>query len=467
MRRVLAVVFALGLAGALAVDRLDPASVPTPAQIRVRALGGTLACPWAYAGSGTGTLSLANLGPGDSAVRVTLVPDRGRPVVVQKSMTPDSVTQVAVHTRVRGPAGAIVEFAGGEVVASHALAFGRDGAAAGPCLPTGAGTVVVAKGSTAVSSTRIALMNPGAGDAVVDVALVSDGRTRRPEKLRGRLVRARRRLVVDAGDFVFDSGAVTAVVRAEAGRVVAEGLRTRRFGSIEAGVLLPAQAPARSAAVVIGEGEEGAIDVTPIGGADSVLDARVVRARGRGVASDLPTDVRYPGPTSAGITGDRPSAYVVEARGGSPVVVAAAWLVRSGSRTDFAGTVAQVPARRWAGVALARRSRSIPRLVIANPGEETARVSVRLFGTGGSRSVSLPVRAGRLARVSLGRAPGTFAFEIVSTAPVVAAVDRQVVASGFSADALVATPLVAPPPIGVALDPRLGAPAPLERGDQR
>lgn len=464
MRRTLAIVLALGIAGAVAVDRLEPAAAPALRAVRVRALGGTLACPWTFDGRGAGTISLANLGPGNSSVRVTLVPDGGKPVVVQKKLRAGAVTLVAAHKRMRKPGGAIIEFAGGEVVASHALEFGRDGAAAGPCLPAGPGTAAVAKASSFKAATRVALMNPGAGDAVVDVALVSQGRTRRPERLRGRLVRSRRRLVVDVGDFVFDAGAVTAIVRAHAGRVVAEGMRVASLGDERRAVLLPAQSPRRLLVTFAGEGGEGAIDITPIGGADSVLDARVMRARGRGLASEIPTEARYPGPVSALLAGRRPSAYVLEVRGGSPVVAGAAWRVTSGRRADLAGAAGVVPERRWAGVLTVRRKRSIPRLLIANAGEETAEVSVRVFGSG-RRATTIRVRAGRLARVSLGRGPGTFAFEVRSSGPVAAAVDRINVAAGFSADTFNATPLSPSPPVGVVIDPRLGAPAPFERGD--
>lgn len=468
-RRALAWLLALGALGAVAVDEIEPARPPQPGEtLRAQASGGSFSCPIAFAGEGSGQVSIANVGDQPSAVRITIVPNRGRVSIVRRTLEPYTTFSTPVQNRTRGqPAGAIVEFAGSEVVASHSLAFGqRGGAAAAPCGRPGPQTTVITQASTLDVDTELVLMNPGAGDAVVDIALVSAGRVLRPEKLRGRLVRARRRLIVDVGDFVFDAFSVTAIVTSETGRVVAEALRRAPRPTGLAVNLVESQVPSRSLVAVAGAGGPGGLGLSPIGSVDSVVDGRLITAGEQGRSQEVPTEVRFPGPHNVVLGPTRPAAYAIDVRGGSAIVGSTTWQVTRRGRVDVAGITAMAPTRDWAAVAYAGRGGS-GRAVIVNSGVSPASVGVRMFGPQSPALEEREIGPGRLVSLPLPPGPGTVGVEVRSSQPVTVALDGLPTSASFSAGAMAGVPLPEPRPIAVGIDPRLGVPAPLTRKEER
>lgn len=461
-RAALAVALVLAVGGALAVDRVRPDDPHAGALVTVGASTGTLACPIALEGSGAGYVSVANVGTEPSAVRITAIPDEGRIRAVGKSLPPGGVAGVSVHEMVKGSAGVLVEYAGGLVVASHAVApRGAPGAAAAPCARSGAARVVVANASTARADTHLALMNPGLGEAVVDVRLVFDGRAVRPERLRGRIVPGRGRLVVDLGDHVFDQPNVAVVVEAATGRVVAEALRRAGSSSLS---LLSQQEPVSRGAAVVGPGPSGALlSMVPIGPADATVEARIITAAEQGHASEVPSVATRPGPVAATVAegSDRPAAFVLSVLDGAPVAAAARWAASGGGTGDALSVTGAAPARRWAAIARALGSRSAIEAVIVNPGTERAAVRLRLLGSGRpdrGEPATLAVGGGRLGVLRIGRDAGIFAVEVASDEPVVVAILGTATAPRFAAFAFTATPLEAPDAVRVLHDPTVGRP---------
>lgn len=460
-------VLAVALVGAGTLDALDPAPEREPPAVRAAPSGGTWACPVGSVGRGGGYVFVANAGAAESSVRVTLVPDRGRPAVLPIVVPPGAARIVPIHARTRLPVGAIVEYAGGDIVAFHSVAFNEErlgrGAAATACGRPGPAEVVLPAARTLGTDTVLALLNAGSGDAVVNVRLLTEGRVLEPERLSRRVVPARRRLLIRLGDFAFDKRDVSAIVRMESGRVVAEGLL---LGAVV--TLVPARVPAPRVVVLAAASGPGAtVSVTSAGEDPTDLVSRFLAGREQGRAPGMPPQLDGLATRVARIAdpGGRggPVAYALEAAAGSPIVAGARWRHVSAAGAETADATGEAPARRWVGVMPAYTQASSVRLLVANAEDAPARLRVRLLGERGPQELPRrTVGAGRLRAQVLASRPGIYGVEVVSDTPVVAALYGLGRGSFPQAFAATAVPLPPARATSVEFDPRLGVPAPLE-----
>jgi hypothetical protein len=473
MRRLwIGLVAALALAGAAFADRLSPVTLPLPPAAATFSPGTVWACPILKGANTRGWIHLANAGPDVSVVRITFVPDGAPPVAQAVTVEAGRAISVGAPDAVRQAAGAIVEAAGGDVTVSRtafaAVPPNRSGAGAAACQRPDAASVVVPFGSTLAAETQIAMLNPGTSDAVVDVAFAFDGQRLAPETLRGRVVPARGRLVVRAGDFAFDEPFVAAIIQARSGRVVAEGLLTHG-GFLE---LVPGGPVARSL-VALGSSARGAAGfaTVAVGDADAVIEARILSTGGQSafepLAAGLPPDTPKvtAAPANAGPAG--PVALAIESAT-SGVAVAASWQVSPGPGTaEQVVTGGVVPSRRATAVLGVPATPGSMRILLAASDVEAAVVDITLMTETGPLKppelTGIRVEPGRTALLGIPSVPATSALGVLATSAggrFVAVLEATATFSGlFGAYAAVAVPAIEPSRVGVEIDPRSGIPA--------
>lgn len=476
-RARLAIALVLALAAAAVADAIFPARPSAPRPDRAGSPGGVWGCPFAWAGNGAGWLHLANAGRTPSSVRVTFVQDGSGPVDRRLGIAPGYATTIPVPRTVKRAAGAIVEFAGGDLVVARSAFFtaapGVSGGVAASCSRAGPETLVVPQGSTFRAETHLVLLNPGTSDAVVDVSLLVDGLELEPEKLRRRIVRGRSRLVIRVGDFAFDARAVAVVVRSGSGRVVADAVLSSR-GAVE---LIPAIGPGRELVALAGAGGgRGSFASVTFGDEDAIVDARVLSPGGQGAYEPLAGGLAPGTPRLIGLPAESAGvgavALAVAARGGSPLAPGARWQVPSGTKGavvfETAVSTGVPPAHRSLAVLGPPADPRGMRLLLANPGERRATVRVTLLTNSGPLAPlqlqSLSLEPGRTAALGLPDvAPTATVGALVESSDglVVAVLEGKAVrGEGFGAYAVTGVPFLAPARVAVEPDPRAGVPAP-------
>lgn len=455
------------LTGAGLADRLAPSTLPLPAPDAVTHPGGVWACPFLKAANSAGQLHVANVGRDRAHVRISYVVDGRRPVTQTIDVGPQRAGTVTPPRGLTQAAGAILEYAGGELVVSRTAFFAANGGIGGagaPCTKPDAQSIVAAQGRTLGVDTQLVVMNPGTADAVVDVALLFDGQHLQPESLRGRVVPARGRLIVREGDFAFDEAAVSALVQTRTGRVVADAVLTAPR-LIE---IVPAT-PASRELVAIGSTSTGALSFTSVGvgDADAVNEGRTLSGSGQGAYERLAAGLIPNAPLVAAPTVDLPAGGVALAVSSStaPLALGARWTVQGGrGTTESAATIGVPPSRRMTavigppGVAI--------RLLVANPDPHDSTLSVTILTEAGASQPSslqgIRLPAGHAVRLGLGTIPATAAVAVIVSvegARAVAALEAITSRPVFSAYAVTALPAAVTGVVAVEPDPRAGVPA--------
>ena len=174
----------LMIGGAIAVDRVSPAKPVPRSTVSLAPEAGILTCPYLTEPNARSYLQVANIGTTPSSIRVNFGAAKGAPIVVPLSVLAGETGSIRIPSTAASRAGAVVEFSGGNVVATHMLFLQKvsgpvvraGGAAASPCARAGGEDVVVTGASTLGSDAELALYNPGAADADVSVSLIPDGR---------------------------------------------------------------------------------------------------------------------------------------------------------------------------------------------------------------------------------------------------------------------------------------------------
>lgn len=457
----------LSLMGAGIADRFAPATPRLPAPDRAAEPGGAWACPFLKAAGAPGWLHFANFGDGPSHVRVTYVADRKAPVTQVFDLGPGRAGTIGAPAAIRAvAAGAIVEYAGGDLVVSRTAfltANGGTGGAAATCARPGAQAVVVSQGSTLGVDTQLVLLNPGTSDAVVDVSLVFDGQELEPESLRGRVVPAHGRLVIREGDFAFDEAAVAGVVRARSGRIVADALLATR-GLIE---LVPAVGAASETVAVAHTGTGLTFFAVAVGEFDAVTEGRTLSGDGQGVFEPLVTGLPPNTPRVAPVAlNSVPSGAVAVAATSStsPLALGARWRVTGrGGVVEQAASVAVPPSVR--AMAVMGPPASDLRLLVANPAQRDTTISVTVVTEAGRSAPATLQRvalgAGEAVELRLTGLGGTGTVGVLVSAgePVAAAIQAIALQPSFGVYAVTAQPDPVRQPVAVDPDPRAGVAA--------
>jgi hypothetical protein len=217
---------------ATAVVAAQPVSAVPAAQVESSA--------W-YCAGGTGiagsaavaTLDLANTTARRATGTMTVVTDAGATVTraislaarAQETISPSSVT----------PANWVatgLQFEGGGVLVSQSV-DGPDGWSAAPCARTTSADWYFASGSTEPGNTlNLALFNPTAATAVVDLSFITPQGVLEPQLFEGVVVRAGGLVVEQIGAYVQDQSSVSTVVQVGTGRVVADETQVVSVGGV-------------------------------------------------------------------------------------------------------------------------------------------------------------------------------------------------------------------------------------------
>lgn len=465
MRHKLALLAAIALvAGAIAADAMSPASPRKPEGITVATQGGALACPIAVTPKVQSLLHIANLSKASSRVRVSVIPKRGKTRIVPVSLAGSSIKAVLLDPLVRGDASAVVEYVGGDIVASHMIFKTEDpsnGIAEAPCVRTGGPDVLVMPARTFLAKAKLALFNPGSAPADVTVTLVSDGNAIRPERLARRVVAGRSRLDFDLEDYAFDAQTVVAQIHATTGRVVAEILQTSPSG-IE---LLTGTEPASDAVAISGVSGEGArVVVMPYGRGRSSIGARLLTASASSamrvpsaVAPDEGTSLPIPARSKGA-----PAAASLVSNVGAPLAAGSTWSAKSSGSSDVGSLPALQTARRW-GVVAGMAGTGAINLLIAAADDAAANVKLTILSSGKRSERTVTVAAARLEAIKLGTIAGVYAVLVESDVPIVASLVARSSSprQGLLVMGTAAIPLRAPEPVAPTVDHRAGVPAPL------
>ena len=459
---------ALAIAGAASADRFAPAAPHLPAPDVASSPGGAWGCPFVKAAGSSGWIHLANFGDQASRVRVTYLPDRRQPLTQVLELGAGRAGTVGTPAAIRAvAAGAIVEYAGGDVVVSRTAfvtANGGTGGAGASCARPGPQNLVVPDGSTLRVETTLVLLNPGASDAVVDVSLVFDGQELEPESLRGRVVPARGRLTIREGDFAFDEPAVAGVIRARSGRVIAEALVATN-GLVD---LVPAVG-AQTETVAVSHTANGSLfTAVTVGDVEALAEARSLSGAGQGVFEPLVGGLAPNTPRVDGIPENAvpPGPIAVAASSStSPVALSARWRVIGRGGVSDQAVTSGVPAALRAAAVVGPPAGDL-RLLVANPADRDAIVSIVVVTEAGRSTPAtlqrVPVEAGSTVELRLIRLGGSgsvgVSLEAVG-APIAAAIEAIATQPSFGVYAISAVPTRTSPVVAVDPDPRAGVPA--------
>ena len=481
MNRIAPVVLALLLAAASALDTWMPPDTPSVPTVDHDLTSGMLSCPLAVDGSARAFLHVANLGDVASQVRVSLIPSRGGTVELTRTIRPAQASRLRLHGRVDGRASVVIEHAGGELTASHSLWYRSRpsaglrrvapprGAAAAGCVPAGPAQLALAHLRTDGARARVVLLNPGTADADVTLSLIVGQRTVHPERLERRVVPARRSIAVDIEDFAFNEPEVTAIVRANAGRVVAEASVVAGSGVTLVGASVPSdEIIAMSGAS--GRGADAGIAAT--GSDDTGVEASLIGPAEQGHLGRVPTDLR-PGSGASIRTplraGGGPAVYQIRATVGGPLVAGTSWRVTRAGGTERAADGHTATALRWIAAVGSIEEAGRVRALIVNPGNEPAAIRIRRLGGDGAEDLTL--EAGRVTGVPLGRGAVDLGVAVEADVPIAVQIEGsaqggrggRLTVYGFG---FAAFPVVPPRTAGVAVDPRTGVPARRLQNDQ-
>jgi len=226
------------LASAAAMPRADPP--------------GALSTTWFCAGSragrrGAADLSVVVANPGGEVRRgtITWVPSSGEPVVEALAVAPHGVEARQARDAVEAPAvSAQVDLRGGGVVVEHAVASST-GSSQAPCASRASDRWYLANGATTRDARQsLALYNPFADDAIVDVSVVTPEGREAPPRLQGLPLAGRSTTKVELSEVVRREPVTAVAVVARSGRLVVDRLQRFDGSDDRAGLALTLAAPA-------------------------------------------------------------------------------------------------------------------------------------------------------------------------------------------------------------------------------
>jgi hypothetical protein len=339
---------------------------------------------------------LSNLDDRVAHARVTVMAgEQGGTKVVPLDVPGRSVVPVRVSDVLpAAEPGVLVEASGARVVVTHGLT-GNGDVAIGPCASSPSPRWHFAAANTGRGSlVWLALFNPTADDAIVDVSFVTDGGPVAPESLHGVVVPRASRVSIPVHEAAARRVLVGTVVAARRGQVVAEqsmtldGTDGRKGLAVSLGAPELARrwelptglvGPGRAQQVVIANPGENPVDATvqiELDAAAELAPQRVTVAPGTALNVDLGLV-----PTGVG--------FSTAVRASEPVVVetlASTTTPNAPAVRGIASAVGQPAAARSWALAPARASeRSVDFVDVVNAGPRTVAFTVTVLSDGDRR----------------------------------------------------------------------------------
>lgn len=353
-------------------------------------------CPGAPVAGGLGEASVvvANAGNRRLTGTVTVFPDKGdirkAPIVVGPSgRAAIRLADVVTSTF----ASALIELDGGDAVAQVAT-NGAMGDSVAPCASSASSSWYFAEGVTTRDAGEVLLaLNPFPDDAVVDVVFATEEGTVSPQALTGLLVRGQALTAINVGEYVQRRESVSARLVARTGRLVVSRVQTfdGTGGRKGVGVGLGAAAPGPVwyfPEGLVADGLDERYLIYNPGATEAQVEVTLALERGEAepLRLTIPRESRLA--VNAGdesrIPKNVPHAVTVRSVEGPEVVVERAVDGATPSaRTGLSITLgARLPALRWATAAGAADDTSDHWVIVQNPGDRTARVTLNLLADG-------------------------------------------------------------------------------------
>ena len=413
--------------GAVGLDRLGTKS---PAQAQPgEASSGAWFCPHGGGPDWHATLTLANPGDVDVVARLTSLGEEG-------SKPGDTVTVPAGgEVRVEAPASergssSYVEYFGGWIAAGWVARGGGEGEigiGTEPCAPAAGRSWFSAGVSTAQGEQGfLVVMNPFGADAVFDVAIFATGREPvRDSDLTDFSLRPGRSVAIKLNAYAEGESALGVEVQTSTGRVAAATTVVSSASGITSVLASPATSDAAYMPVRKGTGQ-------------SILSLTVPTERGS-VAGGLLLTHKLPRPIGelTGTSLEPASAAIfpvvsnvdasidLSVQEGDQVIAA---IRTSGLGNDDAATAGAVePTTAWVVTPTLAGEPAEPSLLIANPGDVDAVVTLRLLPLDGGEPTEVTVR---VPAASLGEAPADFLADAPDASVLVTSDGAPIVALG-------------------------------------
>ncbi len=393
-------------------------------------------CPSATGDAANTTVYLTNSTAHQVAGVMTSVgptPRRGPIPRVQREVSVPPLGMAAVNPSAGLPQGSTASsfaFAGGGVVASQVVS-GPLGWSAAPCASRISSQWAFSGGSTTTGNTlRLALFNPAAPAATVNISFLTTTGLVTPQSYQGLVVPAGRLLVENVGQFVQRASDVATFITAQAGGLVSSEFQQTSSGRA-VGLSLRLGSPQlstvwRSAQTTNAPGSTVSFHLA------NPNPQTVTATISFGLASGSVTPRRLSIPplsmvdfaasSAAGLPHQIPYAVTVDSS--VPIVVGRSVLAGRGSPSPVWGSSSATVtvATRWLvpspgvervpGTAHAE----IKSLAVANPGPSTARVGV--VRVGGGPVATFDVAPGRLVVLGAKQVGGLSAYSVSSSQPV-------------------------------------------------
>jgi hypothetical protein len=448
-RRVPALIVLGGLlvAGGIVDRRVDRASgaerTAVSAQVPVAAPASARSSAWYCPGApasgtfGDGSVVVANAGDRRLTGTVTVFPDKGESRQAPISLGPAGRASVRLADVVSAPfAAALIELDGGEAVA-EVVASGTLGESISPCASSASSSWYFAEGVTTRDAAEVLLaLNPFPDDAVVDVVFSTEEGVVSPQALTGLLVRGQALTSINVGEFVQRREAVSATLVARTGRLVVGRVQTfdgstgRKGISVGLGAASPGPVWYFPEGLVA-DGQSENFHIYNPGREEAQVELSLALDSGEAepLRLTVPRESRLTvvAAEESRIPKGVPHAVTVRSTSGPEVVVERTVEGASPSaRTGLSIALgARMPARRWAMAAGVADDATDQWVVVQNPGDRPAFVTLSLLADGAPVTVgsfsAIEVRPGqrRAFNINPSLKRATTPLLVVATEPVV------------------------------------------------
>lgn len=405
----LAVLAALLVSGGVADSRIDRgasrSATAVSAQVPLAAPASARSSAWYCPGApvtgalGEGTLVVANAGDRRLTGTVTLYPDRGEIRQAPIAVGPSGRTAVRLADLVSTAyASALVELDGGQAVA-EVTTTGPLGDTVAGCTSSASSSWYFAEGVTTRDAAEVLLaLNPFPDDAVVDISFSTEEGVVTPQALTGLLVRGQALTTINVGEFVQRRESVSTTLIARTGRLVVgrlqafDGTVGRRGVSVGLGAAAPGPTWYFPEGLVA-EGLTERFLVYNPGAVEAQVELSLALDSGEAepLRLTIPRESRLTvvAGEESRIPKGVPHAVTVRSVEGPEVVVERTLDGAAPSpRTGMAITLgARLPATRWVVAAGAADDNTDQWVVVQNPGDRPARVSLNLLAEGSAGPV--------------------------------------------------------------------------------
>ncbi len=367
------------------------------------ALSSTWFCPGGSATSGgVADVTAVVANPTDRPVsgRLVWVPSEGVARGVALELAPHSVHVEPARASIDAPfVGAVVEVDAGEVAVEHVVSS-ANGFDVAPCSPAASPTWYLARGATTRDAGMLlAVLNPFADDAVLDLSFATDEGRVEPPGLQGYVVPANSLRIINVGHHVRRRAEIATSVVARSGRVVVERVQGFDGTAGRAGLGLSLAVPEPGLLWhfpygLTGEQVRQRIHVYNPGDREALVDVELTADDADPEPIELTVPPRSAVAVDIGETGrvepGTVHASTVRSANDVPVVVEREFDAGpGGNRRGWASMPGSPGAfRRWLFAAGDASGALDYWLVLHNPGAGAVEVSVRTFG--GGRPIDIP-----------------------------------------------------------------------------